>query len=48
MNENHGPLEVCLIIRDVNEYDILTGFSMKLFVGTIHGTAAGKMSLKFN
>ena len=47
VNENHGLLEVCLIIRDVNEYYILIGFSVKLFVSTIHGTAAGKMSLKF-
>ena len=42
--EAHGPLELCLVIRNVTESDVLTGFSIMLLVGTIPGTAAGKLS----
>ena len=44
VNETQGPLELCLIIRDVDEFDILTGFSLMLLIGTVRGTAAGKLS----
>ena len=43
VNENQGSLQLCLNITDVNEFDDITGFSVMLFIGTIRGTAAGKL-----
>ena len=43
MNETQGSAEVCLRILDIDEFDDLTGFSVMLFIGTIRGTAAGKL-----
>ena len=43
VNENQGSAQLCLRILDVDEFDILTGFSVMLFIGTIRGTAAGKL-----
>ena len=44
MNEIQGFAQLCLRIIDVNETDDLTGFSLMLFIGTVRGTAAGKLS----
>ena len=44
VNESHGTLELCIIIKNVTENDTLTGFSVMLFKRTIRGTAAGKLS----
>ena len=43
MNETQGSAELCLRILDVDPFDDLTGFSVMLFIGTIRGTAAGKL-----
>ena len=43
VNETQGSVQICLRILDVDEFDDLTGFSVMLFIGTIRGTAAGKL-----
>ena len=44
VNETHGTLELCITIRNAAENATLTGVSVMLFIGTIRGTAAGKLS----
>ena len=43
VNETQGSAQLCLRILDVLDTDDLTGFSVMLFIGTIRGTAAGKL-----
>ena len=43
VNENQGSVELCLSITDVDPREDITGFSVILFIGTIRGTAAGKL-----
>ena len=43
MTETQGSVQICLRILDVDEFDDLTGFSVMLFIGTVRGTAAGKL-----
>ena len=43
VNETQGSVQLCLRILDVDDFAILTGFSVMLFIGTIRGTAAGKL-----
>ena len=43
VTETQGSVQICLRILDVDEPDVLTGFSVMLFIGTVRGTAAGKL-----
>ena len=43
VSETEGFVELCLRILDVDPSEVLAGFSVMLFIGTIRGTAAGKL-----
>ena len=43
VNETQGSAQLCLRILDIDRLDDLTGFNVMLFIGTIRGTATGKL-----
>ena len=44
VDETTSTVELCLIIRDVDPFDILTGFMIEFVVNSMSGTAVGKLA----